>query len=190
MGGVFYYSMSEELKTFIEQNINLIEKDTKESWELIYDKLPLLLTGEFTEAMLICGIDPAKELKNIPNNYLYYSNIDNYIIPNTVEVINSSAFSNCNNLTSIEVPDNVDSLYEDAFAYCNNLKTISLAKSVTFIGHYAFANCPKLKEIKYDGAMLSWSYITKGDYIFSQSNPKLKITCIDGVLDRNQDEII
>lgn len=48
--------MDEQVKKFIEENINLIEDNTKESWEEIYENACLKneehLKGKFTEVLL------------------------------------------------------------------------------------------------------------------------------------------
>ena len=50
--------MDYRVQDFIEENIDLINQDTKESWEKIYDDFNSLYTGKFTEIMLESGIDP------------------------------------------------------------------------------------------------------------------------------------
>lgn len=82
--------MSPELKQFIQENKNLINENTKESWEEIYDKFDNRpsLKGEFTKIILDTGItDPASIMGYIPKLYLYESNIQDYKIPNGIMII-------------------------------------------------------------------------------------------------------
>ena len=53
--------MNAKIKNFIEDNINLIEEDTKESWEKIYTKIPFEITGKFTEVILSANINPLEK---------------------------------------------------------------------------------------------------------------------------------
>lgn len=168
--------MTQELIKFIQKNKDLINENSKESWEEIYNKLVnnFILKGEFTEIILSAGIDPAKILGYIPNYYLCRSNVTNYKIPNSITSIGNSAFSNCYNLTSmiipdsitsigaytfyncisltsIEIPNSVESIGSGAFYKCSSLTSVVIPDSVTSIGDYAFRDCNNLKEIAFKG---------------------------------------
>ena len=56
------------------------------------------------------------------------------IIPDSVTVIGSDAFSGCKGLTSIVIPDSVTSIGSDAFSGCKGLTSIAIPDSVTSIG--------------------------------------------------------
>ena len=71
----------------------------------------------------------------------------NTIIPETVTVINSSAFDGCTGLTSIAIPENVNSIGAWAFSGCRNLESISLPSSIAKIKQGTFNYCLKLKEV-------------------------------------------
>lgn len=121
--------MNAELKQFINENVDLIDQNTKESWEQIYKQLrysPLWeLTCEFTKIILDAGInDPASIMGYIPEYYLRKSNIQKYIIPDSVTTIGSWAFCSCESLTSVEIGDNVTSISVFAFSGCCSLKEI------------------------------------------------------------------
>ena len=126
--------MTEQVEKFIEENINLMEKNTKENWEKIYEKLGNEMKGEFTQAILEARInDPAKIMGYIPNYYLHWSNIENYKLPNNVTSIGNGAFYNCTRLTSIVIPDSVTSIGSNAFSGCTSLTKITIPDSVTSI---------------------------------------------------------
>src|SRR5690242_1775346 len=55
--------------------------------------------------------------------------------------IDSSAFSNCTNLTSVTIPISVISIANDAFSYCTSLTNVTIANNVTDIGYEAFYSC-------------------------------------------------
>ena len=167
--------MNDTLKKFINENIDLINQNTKESWEAIYRKIAPAITGEFTEIILSVGIsDPASILGYIPGWYLSESKISNYKIPNNVTSVDYGAFNDCSNLisikipndvtsigvqafsgcdslTSITIPDGVKDIRDSAFFYCNNLTNVEIPDSVKRIGDFAFAFCDSLKEINFKG---------------------------------------
>ena len=76
------------------------------------------------------GNDTALEL---PDNY----NGESY-------VINEYAFSNCENLISVEIPNSVTSIGDSAFRGCTGLTSIIIPTSVTSIERSTFISCSKL----------------------------------------------
>ena len=109
--------MDIELKNFIKDNKDLINENTKDSWEKIYDNLNNpTLNGEFTTIMLSAGIDPAQILGYIPKYYLYGSKIANYKVPHNVTSVGERSFVGYDGLTEIIIPDNVTSIGHRAFA--------------------------------------------------------------------------
>lgn len=70
--------------------------------------------------------------------------IANFIIPTNVTSIQSNAFRDCNNLTSIVIPNNVASIGSSAFSGCSSLTNITIPNGVTSIGNYAFCGCTNI----------------------------------------------
>jgi len=70
-----------------------------------------------------------------------------YVVPNSVKTIESNAFSNCMELTSITLPNSVTTIGNAAFGACSNLKEILLPSSVQSIGNNAFSGCVKLTKV-------------------------------------------
>ncbi len=69
-------------------------------------------------------------------------------IPKGVEIIEESAFKNCENLTSIEIPEGVKTINNKAFMNCSNLATVVIPQSVTSIElTYSFGLCKKLTDV-------------------------------------------
>ena len=156
--------MNTELKEFINENIDLINENTEESWEEIYNKIHWEISGEFTETILDARInDPAEILGYIPESYFHNSKISNYKIPNNVTMISNDAFFNCNNLTSVIVGGNVTTIGKNAFAYCSNLKSIKIGDSVTSIGNDTFFSCGSLTSV-YIADIKAWCNISFKNY--------------------------
>lgn len=96
------------------------------------------------------------------NNYNYY-NTDNdvliryassdtsFVVPNTVEIIGSFAFSYCHWVSSITITSSVDSIGAGAFVGCEQLTTVYLerpvSEGITEGNLDMFINCPLLQHI-------------------------------------------
>ena len=77
------------------------------------------------------------------------------IIPNSVVIIEGSAFSNCTGLTSITIPNSVTSIGGGAFSDCTGLTSITIPKSVTSIGWSAFYDCTGLTSVTIPNSVTS-----------------------------------
>ena len=65
-------------------------------------------------------------------------------------VIASSAFENCNGLTSVTIPNSVTSIGYGAFYNCNGLTSVTIPNSVTEIGNWAFSGCsPNIRFVRF-----------------------------------------
>ncbi len=73
--------------------------------------------------------------------------LESFVIPDTVTVIEEYAFNECNNLTSINIPNSVTSIGDWAFGNCQSLISITIPDSVTNIGDYVFNYCSSLTDI-------------------------------------------
>ena len=72
------------------------------------------------------------------------NNLTSITIPNTVLGIADSAFNDCDNLSSIEIPDSVTSIGRYAFASSHGLRTVTIGSGITNINDYAFNSCSQL----------------------------------------------
>lgn len=61
--------------------------------------------------------------------------------------IESRAFENCAELTSVTIPGSVESIGEDAFANCVNLSSVTIEYGVREIDEYAFSSCTALARL-------------------------------------------
>ncbi|MDO4544060.1 MAG: leucine-rich repeat protein [Clostridia bacterium] len=74
-------------------------------------------------------------------------NAESYTVPDGVETICDSAFSDNTTLKSIELPDTVTSIGDSAFYNCSALENIELPSGLLTIGSVAFRGCDALSEI-------------------------------------------
>ncbi|MBR4892957.1 MAG: leucine-rich repeat protein [Clostridia bacterium] len=86
--------------------------------------------------------------KTILINYPIAKSDAAYKIPDSVKIIGSSAFSNCDNLVNVTFPEGLLEIRTNAFWACRNLSNFSLPESVTDIGVQAFANCHSLTDVE------------------------------------------
>ena len=184
--------MDKKIKQFIEENINLINQNTRESWEKVYSNLykfsPLKdeYVGQFTQIMLFAEIDPTYKLQQIPDYYLFSSDIESYNIYDQVTSIGSRSFRKCNNLKFIYIPDSVTKIGSVAFEHCENLSFVSLPNQIKDFGKALFWNCPKLESIEYRGTMneakeqINTYKLSKN---FTFGGQVKKLICTDGVIE-------
>ena len=103
-----------------------------------------------------------------------------------VTTIGDSAFSDCDNLTSVTIPNGVTTIEGYAFSYCTGLTSVTIGNSVTTIGKNAFYNCNGLTSVT-----IPSSVTTIGENAFLYCNGLTEInvndnnkeySSIDGVL--------
>ena len=86
---------------------------------------------------------------------IFGTQVDNYIIGNSVTGIGNYAFYGCNKMTTVFIPNSVTNIGNSAFSGCNNLKTVSIPNNVTSIGSYAFYGCDKLTTVSIPNSVTS-----------------------------------
>ena len=82
-----------------------------------------------------------------------------YVIPNTVAIIGSAAFHNCNSLVNVTIPNSVITIESAAFYSCTNLASMAIPSSVTTIAIHAFAECWSLTHFEVEEENSSFSTV-------------------------------
>lgn len=126
-------------------------------------------------------------------------------IPDGVETIQSSAFEECDTLTSVTMPDSVKEIGDWAFKRCFNLRSVTFGNGVTNIGYSAFGSCRSLASITIPPSVTSIGYSAfSGCYslltvrvpmslssqteigsVFGSSGSNIKITYYYGAIELN-----
>lgn len=83
-------------------------------------------------------------VKRIGGSAFMNSNVKTITMPNTITVIEPSAFENCSQLTSIILSENLTSLGSNAFTGCIGLSSIELPEGIEQIYESTFENCSSL----------------------------------------------
>ena len=109
---------------------------------------------------IICN-DACKELKSITE----------IVIPDSVQNIETSAFSNCSNVLKVTIGKNVKKIGAYAFSGCKSLASVIIPNSVTTIGDHAFYFCTGLTNVTIGDGVTSI-----GAYAFSDCDLLEKVT--------------
>ncbi len=86
-------------------------------------------------------------------------NLQNVIIPETVNTIEKYAFYNCQYMDIINIPSQVINIEEYAFANCTLLNNVIIPSSITKISSHVFFNCVSLDSIIFPDSItdIGWS---------------------------------
>ena len=97
--------------------------------------------------------------------------LESMVIPDSVKTIGDYAFSSCENLKNVAIGNGVTNIGTSAFTYCDALKTVTLGSSVKNIGVNAFFDCESLESIN-----IPDSVTTIGADAFFCASDSLKVT--------------
>lgn len=103
--------------------------------------------GMLTDKKNLASITIPDDITRIGKCGLAYSGLTNVIIPDSVQVIDNSAFADCNHLTSIILGQYTLSIDRQAFSYCTELTNIAIPSTCMTIGYNAFRGCNNLTDI-------------------------------------------
>ena len=75
------------------------------------------------------------------------TNLTSIEIPNSVTNIGVQVFSGCRNLINVVLPEGITKISTNEFSFCSSLISINIPSSVTIIGVSAFSGCSSLTTI-------------------------------------------
>lgn len=84
-----------------------------------------------------------------------YSDIEEVVISEGVEVIGEEAFSYCSSLKEVNIPSTVITISKKAFEYCKALTKIEFGENVEEIGFGCFQYCENLQEATFGNKLVS-----------------------------------
>ena len=86
--------------------------------------------------------------------FINCSNLTTVKIPNSVTSIGTNAFKGCG-IISVTIPNSVTSIASSAFMMCNSLISITIPNSLTIIETEVFCNCSSLISVKISDSVTS-----------------------------------
>ncbi len=104
------------------------------------------------------------------NAFANQTQLTSITLPSTITSIGANAFSGCTNLTSINIPANVTSIGMGAFSGCSSLTNITIPAGVTYIGEGAFAGCSNLN-ISVNTS--NPNYSAQGNILYNKTETKI-----------------
>jgi hypothetical protein len=124
------------------------------------------LTASVTGCDNISSIIISSTINNNGTNYtvtsiessafLNKTNLTSITIPSTVTTIGSSSFSGCSSLKSITIPSGITSIQTNTFSGCSSLTAITIPDTVMTISSSAFLGCSSLNKIYYSGDLFTY----------------------------------
>lgn len=126
-------------------------------WSIDNDgTLTVFGTGEMYEADLL-GSMPISDIKKLVvgegitkisgYSFIGGKDLEEVILPSSLEILGSNAFEGCSSLASVQFSDGLKSIGGYCFYGCESLKTAYIPDTVIEIGYGAFANCYSLTEV-------------------------------------------
>ncbi len=101
------------------------------------------------------------DVKAIGYNAFWECQATKIVLPDTITIIGSNAFSSCYNLTEVNLPEGLTTIGSCAFAGCSSLIELNIPVGVTEIGVEAFRGCESLTSITIpDGVTIlnNWTF--------------------------------
>lgn len=98
-------------------------------------------------------------------------------LPESLEKMSGSVFAYCEGLTSVTVPENIKELRGSDFLGCKSLETVELPEGITYIGQMAFAKCESLEKLTLPSSLAEIDL-----YAFSGCTALSEISLPDGLL--------
>lgn len=89
------------------------------------------------------------------------ANLEEITLPSTLQSIGEGAFRNCSSLRSVTVHEGVTVLPQEAFSSCESLTSMVLPKSLTEIGWWTLSGCLALSDVYYAGTAADWENVSK-----------------------------
>ena len=86
-------------------------------------------------------------------------------IPEGVEVIQSFAFAEMKNLSSVTFPSTLKRIEGNVFRNCSRLNSIVFPESLEYLGAFSFLNCKSMKNVTFTGQRIEMEIDRSGPFI-------------------------
>ena len=146
-----------------------------------------LIESSKEEIIIIPEVYQGLPVTQIGDSAFKGEHVEYLIMPDTIKIIEDSAFFNCLTLKNVKLSKNLEMIGKQAFADCTNLMNINIPSSLKLIEANAFIMCLDMKNIFLDGDINDWMkvklvnissnplYVSKGS-VYSFDNEKNQYT--------------
>ena len=136
-------AVSEKVKQIFDKYGYLIDDgDYKEFYRKVNQFLAPTEIGCIGKAIIKSAL--LSEMPELPQYFLYATDITDIYIPGNITHIGEDAFSDCCKLSGVILGHGVQTIGAYAFHGCENLRTMFISDTVKDIGKHAFDMCPLL----------------------------------------------
>lgn len=137
-------AVSEKVKQFIKKYVYLV--DESGGFTEFYRKANQFLAPEEIGSMgsVMNNKETLSEMSDLPQYFMYASDIADIYIPGNIVHIGEDAFSECHKLLGVILGHGVHTIGAYAFHGCENLRTMFIPDTVNQIGEHAFDMCHSL----------------------------------------------
>ncbi|MBO5778912.1 MAG: leucine-rich repeat domain-containing protein, partial [Clostridia bacterium] len=101
------------------------------------------------------SVELAEGIKFIPNAAFANTKLKEVILPNSIQIIDRSAFENCTSLKKVTLNEGLTTIRLEAFGN-TGLTEIVIPKSVKSLWHSAFEGATALQKIYFEGNAPEW----------------------------------
>lgn len=154
-----------DLKKYVDENVRIIDDDSKSNISLADDKFLIYKDPDKTILLDFIYTKKAKEeftdtlvipdyITEIANIAFAASEFKEIILPNGLKKIGKQAFLS-SSLEKIIIPNTVNVIEEGAFCDCVNLEELVLSNSLESIEEATFYMCAKLKDVVIPDSVVS-----------------------------------
>lgn len=158
----------------------LVTPKTKDEWA--NTEVWSISVNGVTDDFASAGVEFESSIANVKVTVLNESafsgcdTITTAIIPEGITAIKNGAFLNCTNLTSVSIPDSVTTIASTVFKNCTSLETVVIPDSVTSLGNFVFRGCTSLRNVTLPKGLTSI-----GSALFRECTSLAGITIPEGV---------
>lgn len=143
--------ISYEAKTFLSVHSNLLKSgDIKSLYNKIIEGYVTenynYLISEVSQILINSGINPLDYLNDVPENFLFNSDVTSIKIPNNITKISMQSFT-YSNVESIKIPNSVNYMGINAFQECEKLKSITFSNALKTIPKNTCLDCTSLSYV-------------------------------------------
>lgn len=173
---------------YLDWNFNNPESIYEVLWEEMDDSKMHIVSITLSN-LDICGTIDLKDCMFLDSVSFSNSNIENVVLPNSVEELNNASFSNCSSLIFVELNSDEISIGRNTFSGCINLRTLLNTDSITSIGPNAFNNCSQVMFYGDTKSNYAYEYARENRINFS-TNKTVTAYCYVGIMMNKQNDTV